>query len=351
MTKKYLLVNENGSDNIGDHAINEGLKSLLDDKGCSFESAHFSAKKTTEKVKNSTEQVDRSFTSNIKRWLLSIKPLFHLLWLLKNKNTIKVQLNGDYDGVIIGGGQLILSGFTFPVAMFAWVKYAKKMGLPVYIIGVGCGERFLASEIKLYQKALSQCDKIFVREQASIVKVKKFFDVDAEYCPDLAFGLTSKQLITERSGIVVGMTDYAVYSRYQKEVTTEGFLSYERYLDGWCDSVIKLLRDNAEPIILASTTNKDAECNRALYSLLKDNLNNPITLIDGVKSLDEYRNILAGSRLIFSGRMHSLILGKVESCDFEPWIISAKIIGFLENYKNRNIVEVRTELDYKLRTL
>ncbi|WAJ69377.1 polysaccharide pyruvyl transferase family protein [Catenovulum adriaticum] len=339
MTKHFLLVNENGSDNIGDHAINEGLKTLLSEKGYTYESAPFSTKKQVQQA--SQQKVEKSVLTKLKRSILSIKPLFHFLWLQKNKALIQNQLNNQYDGIIIGGGQLILSGFAFPIAMHAWVKYAKQKNIPVYVAGVGCGENFLPSEVKLYKKALQQCDAIFVRETASIGKLKSYFNVEAEFCPDLAFGLTPLDKAQKANGIIVGMTDYAVYQRYKNEVTDNQYDTYDSYLNAWLNKTKSLIIDSEEPIYLASTTHKDAACNRDLYQLLKAAVNNPIELVDGVESLDQYRRLLSRSRVVFSGRMHSLILGKIEGCELKPWVISAKIYGFLDTYGTLEYEEIK----------
>lgn len=349
--RPFLLVNENGSDNIGDHAINDGLRSLLNGKGYSYHSVPFA----TRKISKVDSRHEISLFSRLKRIVLSVKPLFHLLWLLRNKASIKSGLSGEYSGVIIGGGQLVLSGFSFPIAMYAWVKYAKENNLPVYVVGIGCGEDFLLSEINLYKKAFKKCDKIFVRNKASIVRLKEKFGVESMFCPDLAFGLEPLAHegrldgVDKLSGIVVGMTDHSVYKRYKHEVSGISYTNYDVYLNEWCNRLIKLLKDSDEPVYLASTTYKDAECNRDLHRLLIERINNRVVLIDGVKNLTDYRKTLSGARLVFSGRMHSLILGKVEGCEIEPWIISGKIAGYLDTYNDTSCGDLRAALGATLK--
>lgn len=346
-----LLVNENGSDNIGDHAINEGLSTLLDQKGFTYDSAPFLKKRIIKDVDIVAKQKTGVFAT-FKQLIMSIKVVYIFVWVFENKTRIKTLLNNDYDGVIIGGGQLILSGFAFPIAMYSWVKYAKHIGLPVYVAGVGCGESFLPIEVRLYKKALRQCNKVFVRDEASVIKLKQLFNIQSHCYPDFAFGLDA--LIKPkkyRSGIVAGMTDYEVFLRYKHEVDTPDCSNYQIYLMEWVERVISLLINNTEVVYLASTTIKDAECNIDLYQLLGERVENPIQLIDGVSSLIEYRELLADSRLIISGRMHSLILGKIENCQIEPWVISEKVNEFLTSYIDSNTGELKRMLNKFLESL
>ncbi len=347
MTKHFLLINEHGSDNIGDHAINEGLKELLDEKGITHTSTSFLIRKTARPKKNNTQKkkISLSFISKI---IFSFKPLFHLWWFIKNRSAIKKILDDDYDGVIIGGGQLILSGFAFPIAMYSWIKHAKNRNLPVFVVGVGCGENFLFSETLLYKNALKKCEKIFVREQASVIKMHSFFSLNVGFSPDLAFALYPIKTQKTVSGIIVGMTDFDVYKRYKKEMQSTDFPDYDSYLTDWSDRLIKLLINKDEIIYLVSTTFKDAECNQDLYKQLLNRVSNPIKLIDGVMPLDEYRLLLSQARLVFSGRMHSLILGLVENCYIEPWVISCKISGFLNTYENYTVQNLQEKLSKDL---
>jgi len=139
----FLLVSENSSDNIVDHAINDGLKSLLGVKGCNYRFVVFASRKIS-KV-GSLHDVSPFF--KLKRVILRAKPLFHLIWLLRNRASIKTAWSSEYSGAIIGDGQC----FAFPIAMYTWVKYAKERKLPTYLVGGRCAGR--GSEIYLYKKA------------------------------------------------------------------------------------------------------------------------------------------------------------------------------------------------------
>jgi len=341
--KKFLLVNENGSDNIGDHAINEGLKELLTESDCQFNSEPFSTTHVHQAPVNTTT-TSLSLSQKLRKLLFSFKPFYLLMWLLKHKGRIKQACSKDYDGIIIGGGQLILSGASFPPALYAWARYARKRKIPLYLLGVGCGEHFYASETWLIKQALKCAEKIYVREYQSVTKLKQHFDVEASFCPDLAFGLQPLASDNERKNILVGMTDFAVYTRYCHEVDTPKIANYKDYLDTWYNQVLSMYQPGMT-IVLASTTLSDAQCNRDLYQLLNNStLKDNIRLIDGVLPLSDYRIELSRAKTVYSARMHSLILGKIEGATIEPWIISKKIENFLGLYTQQNAAELKLQL-------
>ena len=334
MSKHFLIINENGSDNIGDHAINEGLKILLKNHDYSFQTSFFSINKKSSLNQNAKN--NNNFLRELKIIISKFKLLFQCFWYAKNKNFVnKVFENKKIDAVIIGGGQLILSSDVFPIAMYTWVKYANRYKIPIYIFGVGVGETFSFSDTILYKLSLKHAAKITVREYQSIKKLKNYFGIDAIFCPDLAFGISPLEKKQKMSGVIVGMTDFNVYKKYKNEINNNQFNNYEEYICAWVKKTKMLLKDSNEPIYLISTTNKDASCNRDLYKILKYECKNPIKLIDGVPKLIEYRKILSRCRIITSGRMHSLILGKIEGCEISPWELSCKIKYFIQNYNDK----------------
>lgn len=343
-SKTLLIVNENASDNIGDHAINEGLINILNNYNIQCDVAPFATfnQSSSREVKSSKTQ-ERKKT--IYQKIRSIKTVVRVIWWLKNKNRIRRYINNEIDAVVIGGGQLLLQNDVFPLAMFLWTKYANEKDIPVYVAGVGCGESFSWVDIYLYQCALRKSSVIITRELASKNKIKEFFKCESECYPDLAFGLSPlESSISPCRGIVVGVTDYDVYLRYRHEVGGRSYRSFDSYIEAWLNRVLEILEDDEESIILLSTTYKDAACNEHLYELLKNRVNNPIELKNNLPLLEDYRAVLSRSRVVLSGRMHSLILGKIEGCSLEPWIISKKIENFLKDYNNENVFETRKRL-------
>lgn len=345
MNKKILIINECGSDNIGDHAINEGGKSIFRDNCIDYDYTTFSTQyKVGTNKPNKPNKPNKVFT-RLKSILLKFKPVLYVSWLYKNNSRIKATFTTNYDAVIIGGGQLFLSGFSFPIAMYTWTRWSHRHNIPVYIMGVGCGEKFSLIELILYRSSLKKVENVFVRDVDSIGKISLFFNFTPLLIPDFAFGLHPLTQGSIKSGVVVGMTDYSVYKRYAKEVGINSLVSFQQYLEMWAAKLQSIVKDENEVIYLISTTNRDAVCNEMLLEYLESiGFINTIEHFRIVTSLDEYRAVLSRSRIVFSGRMHSLILGKIESCELIPWVISKKIMSFCDHYSDQSASALRREI-------
>ena len=180
---KILVINESCSDNIGDHAINFGLQKLISDSGYDYDCSGFDADKKIEKPHSLIEKSKIKAIKNKikKKFISSNQYLKYMLWAFKNIKRIKKETEGDYAAVIIGGGQLIQSGGTFPIAMYLWTYFAKKNGKDIYILGVGCAEKFTRLDSFLYKKSFKRVNEIFVRDQHSINNLFTFFSVKPRY--------------------------------------------------------------------------------------------------------------------------------------------------------------------------
>jgi polysaccharide pyruvyl transferase WcaK-like protein len=352
----YLIVNENGSDNIGDHAINEGLQSILSALDKSYRSVPFASFGSNAKVSQSPSNRSLSkarFSGRLKNLLISNSFLLSVYWFLKNIRRVSDCVSDiRVKGVLVGGGQLILSGSTFPIAMATWVILARFFKKPIWLVGVGCGEKFSRFESFLLRLALKRTTNILVREAESIDKLRTIFGVDAFYCPDLAFGLSPLPSIEKKDRLVVGVTDYNVYLRYHKEVGAPEHNCKEQYLFEWRDRLLALVSDPNIEIVFASTTLKDLSINNEFYNLIKDSgLPNMLTNINELLTLTQYRYVLANSKIVFSGRMHSLILGKIEGCVVQPWLISKKLVHFMQNYKSADTNTLKKDVTKKISEL
>lgn len=352
----YLIVNENGSDNIGDHAINEGLQAILDELEIPFHSAPFASvsfKGSAKRLPVGANSGTANLKVKAKRLLTSNAVFIALYWFLKNLRRVTREVSDPkVSNVLIGGGQLILSGSTFPIAMFTWTLLSNLYKKPLYLVGVGCGETFGRFESFLMRSALKRAENIFVREAESIEKLNSLFGVNAAYCPDLAFGLAPLSGVDKKNRLVVGVTDFEVYRRYRKEVGAPVYSSKEEYLRVWQDRLLSLLPDSNTEIVFASTTLKDVAINTELYMLMSHSgIPNKLVNIDKLHTLLEYREILATAKLIFSGRMHSLILGKIEGCVLQPWLISKKLVFFMQNYKDADIRILQKKIETKITEL
>ncbi|HEM8819869.1 TPA: polysaccharide pyruvyl transferase family protein [Raoultella planticola] len=353
--KKVLAINECCSDNIGDHAINYGLQKLIMTNSYEAQSVGFDAGVKHEKPqKIPTDDVHLSFRARFKKKYLSGRQsLKYSLWLIKNFLRVRSTVKSEYQAAIIGGGQLIQSGGTFPIAMFVWTFYCKKKKLPIYVAGVGCAEKFSKLDIWLYKVSFKRVTKIFVRDISSRDKLKIIFSTESELIPDLAYALYDEEtfLSDKKERTLIGCTSYYVYEKNIKELSRKDGLTNSEYISKWQSIVLSEL-NNKKEIILASTTVQDAVLNKLIYERLVElGYSSKIDLIENIPSTYEYLALLNSVSKVISGRMHSLILGHISGCKIETIDINKKIDQFMIEYSDKLPSELNANLNEKFKNI
>lgn len=345
--KTVLIVNEICSDNIGDHAINEGIRELARENGYTPLSHGFDADKKNVVPVNKNEKITpKVFLRKLKNLIINrIRFLKYFRWYLENNSRIKDAIKNDFSLLMIGGGQLIQSGGTFPIAMFLWACHAKVKNKPYIILGVGCAEKFNLLDRLLFKYAFNNSEGVYVRERRSIEKLDEFFNYPAKYIPDLAFALYGKNKTLDKTITIIGATAYYVYLKNAKELEWESYKSQEEYVSDWTNIVEEEIRLKKNKILFISTTVEDAALNSMIYHKIKSkNPTADVELFESVPELNTYIQYLSASEKIYSGRMHSLILGKIQGNELEPWLISKKIEYFMEEYGGRDALDINREL-------
>ena len=128
MYSKILTINEIYSDNIGDQAIADAMLLALNNKADIIERADYSFRTDISyllniKVMERLRFIKTLIPSNLKKMMSLIIKFPYAYKFAKNK----------YDIAIIGGGQLILSNYSFAVSMFLWVTTLKLFGTKIKI--------------------------------------------------------------------------------------------------------------------------------------------------------------------------------------------------------------------------
>lgn len=347
---KVLVINECCSDNIGDHAINEGIKSLLTANGLEPVCIGFDAElKIVSPTKIDVNEGIKDKLRKIKyKYITSNIIVKYPRWIIKNNKRMAAIDFSIYRFVIIGGGQLLQSGGSFPIALFKWVTEIKRAGVPVYILGVGCAEKFGKIDKQLIRTAINRSNALYLREKKSIQKVKSFFSVDASYIPDLAYSLYSKISPTNNMNdkyVIVGATSYYVYTKNIKEINKDSCKSLTEYIQMWIE-IIKKEVLSGEKVVLVSTTVDDAALNEYIFNTAEIKaLHDSVSIIEKLTPLQEYLNVLSGAKRIYSGRMHSLILGHINGCEIQPIRLNKKIDYYIEEYSGRSPEEIKNEID------
>ena len=149
-----LIINRKNTNNLGDCAISASMKKLFEAYADVYTEDFCSAKES----------------SSIKSYSIKTTPYIHPLkkkiaenrfvrkysWKKKNKSLFDVLNDRKYDYIVIGGGELIQSNFIFPLALYEWVKRAKKLhpNAKIVLFSVGCTKKFENFQHRLVKKSL-----------------------------------------------------------------------------------------------------------------------------------------------------------------------------------------------------
>lgn len=324
---KVILLNEGASDNIGDQALNLGLCKLLSNLGFDVSQVDFT-RCIPSGIEN-IEDCDTNVNNNVKIKGSPSKfrrQLSRIKWFSRHVRKIWRYLDGDVDKVVIGGGQLVLDNRYFPIAMFTWTFIAKIKRKPVYLISVGVGKKFSLSSRFLIGFSFKLVDGFIVRDDVSQLNLHKNFGVKSESSYDSAYVLNnlSKNVVSEgEPRLVIGVTNYNVYKRYNSELNTSRIFTKSEYINEWIDSI---KNKNINKVVFCSTSSEDIEISFEVYNLLISecpDLN--VVFLDRVPSFYSYIDILSKSTCTISGRMHALILSELVGNEVNPWVISQKL--------------------------
>lgn len=334
--KKVLLINKGNADNLGDQAIKFVLSKMLIESGYkvifrdfTFDidspNRDFMKSAQSELEKDSNTFFLRTFHRNMLKYSL----YKNFIWNLAERNNPNDQeLQGKFDAIIIGGGQLIMSNSVFSSAMRKWLIYFDKHHFEAerYIFGVGVAGPFKGLEHRTYKKYLNKFNSIFIRDYNSIDTLKHELGVNSNYVPDVVFNISNIFKVEQerKNRVLIGITDYLVYERYNGNHLTK-----MEYYNTWLDKV-KYYVDRGDEVVLFYTTTRDLSetINFSKY-LSKYNIN---LVISNITNLEDLIILIASSSVIVSGRMHALIIGFSYKCMVIPFIISDKIKTFNEEY-------------------
>jgi polysaccharide pyruvyl transferase WcaK-like protein len=347
-----LLINEGYSDNLGDQAINNSLQYLLNSYGINnikFQDFTKNINKVSSIPLNSINDKNNYQKLTLFGFIKRIIPC-QIKWLVKNFNRIINVSKNNYDLVIIGGGQLILSNITFPIALFVWVFFLRFFGNKnIVLFSVGSGTKFKFIDKILFNYSLKKINKIYVRDNNSKKILKNEFNIDAELVYDVAFmhNKLKNNSSNKKNLILLGVTSFYVYNRYN-----DIKISKEEFFESW----IKLLNNNKidlSKVKLFYTTKKDrlSSIEFKKYILNKYSLN--LELLETNKK-DILIDYLIQSNLIISGRMHALILGLTYGCEIITYPISEKLIEFKKMFGNKrdfNLNDIQNQIDSKIKEI
>lgn len=338
--KKALIINEGFSHNFGDQAIKRSMSKLLHDNNYDVKFAYYSRPKIKELPsyydgnnfkKRVQQKKSRSFLIKI---LIEIKNIIDSIkWLLNNKKVIKEHLvSENFDLVVIGGGQLINTSnkyvvpSIFALALRLWTQNTSKNS-KLYLIAVGSASSFNFLEKYLYQKSLKLFDKIWVRDTYSKSIFLKEFEIDSELIPDIAFYEDDKFKAPSIENVCL----LGIYSFQEFSIKfNNNNLNKEEYYEQWYNKLVEF-QNEGYVVKLFYTTLSDAEESIMFSEYLNAKFSINLEVVYAC-SLEELEEIYLSATLVYSARMHALLLAKKCGLKVIPYLISQKLKSFNDEY-------------------
>jgi polysaccharide pyruvyl transferase WcaK-like protein len=234
---------------------------------------------------------------------------------LINNNSVSFSTERDVKALIIGGGGL---GLGFGVRQLLHSKLRKKKN---FYLGVTVHDEFFDGDeyfIDLNRNIFRCFDLITVRDKYSEENLKKIFNIDCLYFPDIAFGLLSEpiEIKTNRKFISVTIRDYGKND--------------EMVILNWIDKIKSFaMKNDLEILYLPFDKGDETLLNRlGISNLYKEIYWSP----------KKMKYIISKSEFCFSiGRYHPLVFAISESVT--PYYIDIKSDRNSDNkfeYKNRD---------------
>jgi len=352
--KKALIINEGYSNNLGDQAIKKAIESFFVKKGYRTSFLYLSnpaikkLPKYTYLNTNPNVKIKKTFVNKLKSFLLFI------YWYFKYKKIIIEELKkNDFDLVVIGGGQLIISSGSFAlsgfsIAIFWYTFLAKRYSkAKIFIIGVGSSKKFNWFEKKLYTKSFKRIDRVRVRDSFSKQKLKEYFNVDSQLMPDIAFFGDDQNLDNgniKKNNALIGVTNYdEVYRRYNQDNLTK-----KEYYDLLFDKYQEYKSKGYNTRVFY-TTITDAIESEEFIKYIYQEYGIKIEIMN-INNLEDLLSVLKDTDIVFSGRMHALILAMKNNCDIEAFLVSEKLKSFEKEYilNKSDVIKLREEISKEL---
>lgn len=326
MSKKnnILIINQGNTTNYGDIAINKTITTFFEDKGIHVDFFPFW----------SEEKVFGKKYSKIPKIIMRI--IQHLPFILDifYKRNIKINIkNLNYDGVVIGGGELLCGHRGFNSALYVWTKLLKNKNIPIYLLGVSGDIEMSKVLLIRNRKSLNRCSKIYVRDKYTYKVCKNFYNVKCNYNPDVVFAfnkICKRKNDNKISKKFIMCVPINYNNQVKNNLKIENINQYYKYLV----NLIKENNNDNKNVIITSSVLYDNSFSKDFYIYAKNNLNGVEVIFKEYSNLNDYITLLNESQIVISGRMHALILGLIYGCNIVIIPFKKKLKVFQDEYVN-----------------
>lgn len=338
-----LIVNESESENLGDQLITKCSQELIKSStGKKVDAVDLTRLETKKKVL--TRKQKNNFKYIIKKKLIRFFPK-SLLWFFSRIKLIAKFDISKYEYVLIGGGQILLGGNSFPIANLIWTLKARKNNKKVLFFNVGCAKKIDKYDRILLGIAINNSREVWLRDKESLnnfsinfpKKTDRILTIDPVFFVNEVVAGKSKK----DSYILVFPASYEeVYLRYNDKLTRE------EYIDSWVE-IIEEKFHIGKVIVSSSDNSQDISICKDLVGRFSKT--NKVVFKEICNKEDLCMNI-SSAECVVSARMHPLIIALSYKIDnIQPYEISDKIRGFKKEYlSNYGVVDDRKKYLIKM---
>lgn len=326
---KILVIDEAFTENIGDKAIEFCMKNLLQYK---FPNAEISFQSyrgkyvPPRKTEQKTTITSKFNIGKIKKYL-PIKLIHRTRWFFQNfeELTLKHQ-HTTYDLVVIGGGPLIDGFWMYPFAFWLWVCSLKAK--KTILLGIGYGYGLSLFDKKMVKNALKKVDEIYLRDASSIKRFHEDFGFNSKFMPDVAFTISKFMATSPRIAkrITFWPLNYEVY--IIQASLQEPVLQADEYFNFILKTIKEWHLRGYSIGLSTSEASEDLTILQQIHAkLIELEIEVEVTI---PKNLEAMVEVISSSEIIFSGRMHALIVGYSYGCQGIAFPSTRKLNNFDE---------------------
>ena len=321
---KILCVNEASGSNLGDKAIFEGVRLILQHHGIinitQIQLSFLSKSSLSKSLKS----------QNIYMWLKSKKILYmfylHVKLFFFNLQRYKYVTNEikNCDIVIFGGGSLIIdNNYVFPINLF-FISLICRLNKKKYCIA-GVSTRKLSNKFSIFllQCFIIKSEFVFVRDHKSIDLFVSQFGIIPKFIPDFALLVPQQQGTKNLTTLAINIMG----------LQSHGYFSCKNNYKKYILSIQRMIKKSNDYKITLFTTGESSDLNalNEIFSLFENNRKDDVNVCIP-RDLDELLSIYRKNHIIFGTRLHSAILGLANGNKVICFCWDDKIEGFFKSF-------------------
>lgn len=315
---KVAVVGEIYSANLGDNAIYECIRYLLQERGISCLPVDISGREGFEAIAGKaagSEKVSllRKVFRVLIRGNLHIRRLFNFaLWIIKERRSLEIRWRRHFssvDVILVGGGQLITDlDFGFPPKLLLIKSLARQLGKPIAVFGCGVGEWGFFAKI-FYRKFFRGLKFVSVRDDFSreYLMAQSVFDGEILVHPDPAFVISDLfpgcSDLKKCCAMGVNVHSAAAFRRFVPElqgITDDEFISF------WINSISKFSQKFDVYLFANGDTNDFEVAQKVHEGLLGRGVR--VDLLPRPRELSELVSQISRFEVVVCTRMHAGII-------------------------------------------